>query len=278
MAKSSEKMPELPYVDFLLRNLRDGDESIKAAFGKHLHWGYWDEPHTAQGSHSDYGAAAERMARKMCDAAGIRSGMRVLDCGCGIGGTIASLNERFSDMELVGINIDERQLDVARDAITPANGNQITFLHGNACDLPFNDQSFNAVIAVECIFHFPSRLRFLREAHRVLKPHGQLGISDFVPRVHALPIQVYFAALGSVSYFGSQNPVPAFMASYRAMSQIVGFDFAKEDITSHTLPTYDVLLQRGVATSDDAFRASKALRDLSCRGLLRYVIFSLSRR
>src|SRR5438034_5931485 len=43
----------------------------------------------------------------------------------------------------------------------------------DACALPFPDASFDRVLAVECIFHFPSRLRFLKEAARVLKPGGR---------------------------------------------------------------------------------------------------------
>jgi cyclopropane fatty-acyl-phospholipid synthase-like methyltransferase len=36
-----------------------------------------------------------------------------VDVGCGFGGTIASLNEHFSDLQLTGVNIDLRQLDRA---------------------------------------------------------------------------------------------------------------------------------------------------------------------
>ena len=53
----------------------------------------------------------------MCDVAEIRDGMRIIDVGCGFGGTIASLNERFSELELVGVNIDSRQLERATDMV-----------------------------------------------------------------------------------------------------------------------------------------------------------------
>ena len=44
-------------------------------------------------------------------AAGIADGQHILDVGCGFGGTVASLNENFSRVHLLGVNIDERQLE-----------------------------------------------------------------------------------------------------------------------------------------------------------------------
>lgn len=59
---------------------------------------------------------------------------------------------------------------------------QIEFVQGNACELPFEDNSFDVVTAVECVFHFPSREQFFRKARRVLKPGGHLVQAElFLP-------------------------------------------------------------------------------------------------
>ncbi len=84
-------------------------------------------------------------------------------------------------MDLTGLNIDARQLAAAEAQTKPANGNKIGWVEADACRLPFEDNSFDRVLAVECIFHFPSREKFLAEAARVLKPGGYLAVSDFVP-------------------------------------------------------------------------------------------------
>src|SRR5678815_643309 len=117
---------KLPYFDILLSEIRRGKRDIRRAFGRHVHWGYWDRTdgpiragatafptaiRSGTPSMEDFAAAAERLARRVCDTGGARNGERVLDVGCGFGGTIGSLNDRFSRLDLVGLNIDGRQLE-----------------------------------------------------------------------------------------------------------------------------------------------------------------------
>ena len=85
---------QLPYFDFLLALLSQHNPSIEKSFGRHVHWGYWDRPATAICDDDDFARAAERLTVELCGAADIGSGDKVLDAGCGFGGTVASLNER----------------------------------------------------------------------------------------------------------------------------------------------------------------------------------------
>lgn len=169
--------------------------------------------------------------------------MKVLDCGCGFGGTLASLNERFSPIELTGLSIDGRQLDRARQLVSPRGENTLEFIEGNACELPFPDQSFDVITAVECIFHFPSRATFFSEAYRVLRPGGKLVLSDFISTNSGPSNFPFFAAwINSLVTQVYGEVESQTLADYAKLSETTGFALVGEkDITEATLPTFEVL-------------------------------------
>ncbi|RMD99133.1 MAG: SAM-dependent methyltransferase [Deltaproteobacteria bacterium] len=267
----------LPYFDALIDRLEKNDEEIAKAFGHHMHWGCWTDPSQAKGTVADFFEAAENLSRRLYEAAGVQDGMRLLDVGCGFGGTIAALNERFSGMKLVGLNIDERQLAYARRKVHPKNGNEIEFIEGDACRLPFGEDAFDVVLAVECIFHFPSRRRFLDEARRVLRPSGRLALSDFIP--HPWIARVAGREGGWIQriiarQYGTIHPAPP-LPETRRLFESAGFVCEMEaDITPNTLPTYRML--RKLAKEPKMAVASRALEWISRRGLVRYVLFACS--
>lgn len=278
--------PTIPYFNNLLTRLENDDPEATKAFGRHVHWGYWDNPDEADGTPENYARAAEHMCRMVTDAAGISDGMRVLDVGCGFGGTIASLNERFRGLELVGLNIDCRQLARAEKTIRPRNGNRIRWVQGNACALPFVPGSFDVALAVECIFHFPDRELFFREAHRVLRPTGKLTVSDIVPTDEALPVMrgnaERFDANMKATYGHIDLYWPA--SAYREMGSATRLPMIDEqDITEQTLPTYPFLraYYRRDTTGHDMRpleRATAHLEVASRMGWLRYAIFTFARQ
>jgi hypothetical protein len=78
---ASERPGPFPYFDFLTQELAGGNPYIETAWGRHVHWGYWTDPSTADGSPADFAEATERMTKRLCDLAPVHDGMRILDCG-----------------------------------------------------------------------------------------------------------------------------------------------------------------------------------------------------
>ncbi len=233
-----------PYFEILFRRLQANEPVTATAFGRHVHWGFWDDPATADGSPEDYARAAEKLCRLLTDAAGLVGGQRHLDVGCGFGGTIASLNERCHDMDFTGVNIDGRQLERARQTIHPLHGNRLRFIQGDACDLPIGDEQFDVVTAVECIFHFPSRQAFFGHAARVLKPGCRLALTDFVPRSDAQEMLQSFGAGSDEATRATYGHIDVScpIEKYLAMGEAVGLKLVHDqDVTRNILPTYPFL-------------------------------------
>ena len=78
---------DLPYFDLCLRELDRGNTAIEKFVGRHVHWGFWEDPARADASNGDdFAQAADRLTLQLLDYARPAPGNDVLDAGCGFGG------------------------------------------------------------------------------------------------------------------------------------------------------------------------------------------------
>ncbi|MFJ8313427.1 MULTISPECIES: SAM-dependent methyltransferase [unclassified Streptomyces] len=156
----------------------EGTELLSALMGGSLHYGYWD------GS-ADTGSMAEasrRMTDFMIDRLTVRRGRRVLDVGCGTGRPALQL-ARSTGAEVVGVTIGREQVRLANLAAA-AEGldRQVMFEHGDAADLRFAPESFDAVWLFESLLHMPDPQHVLKQLATILRPGGRLVIANLVQR------------------------------------------------------------------------------------------------
>ncbi len=138
-----------------------------------LHYGYWDEAAPYQ-QHQ----ALINKNRVLYEKAGIRAGDKVLDAGCGIGGSSIWMAKQHGN-PVTGITISAKQADYARQhARRHGVAERVNFEVADFCQTPFAAESFDAVWALESSCHALNKADFLREVWRVLKPGGRLVVCD----------------------------------------------------------------------------------------------------
>jgi tocopherol O-methyltransferase len=139
-----------------------------------VHFGYTDENTR---SHTD---ALKNMNRVLADRVRLKSGERVLDAGCGVGGSSLWLAKERG-VDVVGITLAARQVDKARSyAARRGLTHRAHFEVADFTAMPFPDASFDVVWAVESLCHAPGKAAFYQEAARVLRPGGRVVVADFV--------------------------------------------------------------------------------------------------
>jgi SAM-dependent methyltransferase len=112
--------------------------------------------------------------------AGVESGMRILDVGCGQGGWAWDLLREIPGVELHGITLSGREAARARER-------GVNAVAGDYHELPFPAHSFDRVAFLESFSYARDPARALAEAYRVLRPGGRIFIKDFFR--HRGPLQ-----------------------------------------------------------------------------------------
>jgi ubiquinone/menaquinone biosynthesis C-methylase UbiE len=121
-----------------------------------------------------------RFKRLLLEGAGLESGQRVLDLGCGTGTLALLAKERQPAAELTGLDADPAMLAQARTKAERA-GVELELTEGYSTALPYPDESFDRVLSSLFFHHLnpePKR-QTAREIHRVLRPGGELHVADW---------------------------------------------------------------------------------------------------
>lgn len=139
------------------------------AAAEYMNFGYWEVGTNTRRQASD------NLMRRLLAQIPERRG-RVLDVACGLGFTTQYLRDAWSSpADVYATNISERQLRACK-----RNAPACAVAMMDATHLGFADGAFTHIVCVEAAFHFDTRLEFLREAARLLKPGGTLVLTDLL--------------------------------------------------------------------------------------------------
>lgn len=114
------------------------------------------------------------MAEALCEAVDPHPGRRVLDVACGSGTAALIAERRYCDA--TGLDYVPGLIERAKTR-AKANAQEIDFLVGDAQDMPFPDDSFDAVLSVYGVQFAPDQEQAARELLRVCKPGGKIGLA-----------------------------------------------------------------------------------------------------
>jgi len=251
-----------------------------------LHAGYHDD------EHSTHGAAVENMNRVLADKADIGPDDRVLDCGCGVGGSSVWVgDDRGATVE--GIDLVPMQLRKARDLASKRGvADHVSFSRQDFTSTAFPDDSFDVIWGIEAICHAEDKADFVAEAARLLDDGGRLVLSDGFRTVD----QMTPHERESMDKWLDGWAVPnlASTESFRAALDEHGFDDVRfEDATENVMPSSKrlywvsrlaapiekVMLKTGLRTETQAKNrvAARYQHETLDAGLWTYGIFAAER-
>jgi ubiquinone/menaquinone biosynthesis C-methylase UbiE len=170
-----------------------------------------------------------KLTQRLGELLALKSESHVLDVASGRGTSGFHLAQSFG-CKVTGVDLsDENVRQSAAEALQRGVVERVSFQLGDAERLPFGDETFDAIVC-ECAFcTFPSKLIAAHEFYRVLKPGGQLGLSDLTRAEAALP-----GLEGLLSWIACiANALP--VERYVAILQQAGFQVMRTEDHSDAL-------------------------------------------
>jgi SAM-dependent methyltransferase len=126
------------------------------------------------GDYHAVGVALQPVAERLCHAADLQAGWRVLDVACGSGNV--ALAAARCGCEVTGLDLVPALLERA-ERRAAAEGFALQLVEGDAEALPFPDGSFDAVVSAFGVMFAPDQALAADELLRVCRPGGRIGLA-----------------------------------------------------------------------------------------------------
>jgi MPBQ/MSBQ methyltransferase len=164
------------------------DGILEYYWGEHIHLGYYTPEEMEAGyKKKDFIQAKYDFIDEMMKFGGIDvsadAGAKVLDVGCGFGGTSRYLADKLGPKaEVTGITLSPNQVKRGTELAEERGLKNAKFMVMNALEMDFPDNSFDIVWACESGEHMPDKEAYINEMMRVLKPGGKFVMATWCQR------------------------------------------------------------------------------------------------
>jgi tocopherol O-methyltransferase len=198
-------------------------------YGEHIHDGYYI---TGRESKAE---AQENLIRFLVERAGIKMGARVLDVGCGVGGSSLWLAEHLG-AATVGITISPVQVEIASRLARERRLNS-SFLLMDAERMSFSN-SYDVIWAVAFMSHLKNQEDFLKSATRFLNKDGKFIIFDWMlsEEIAEPENDGYLKPVSEGMLLASLHSIRTYLRWFVKYGYRIIYS---EDITPRTIKTWD---------------------------------------
>ena len=121
----------------------------------------------------------------------------ILDVACGPGTLSMGVAHRVATVH--AIDFSESMIEIFRKTVEDRGIDNIKIRCGNAQELPFDDERFDAAFSMFGLMFFPDRQRAYSEIMRVLKPGGKIIMSSWAPVSQSPAMQAMFGAVKTIN-------------------------------------------------------------------------------
>ncbi len=216
--------------------------------------GYWA---AREDSYSD---ACRTLAAHLGEAAELNSKSEIFDAGFGCGDQLILWLDHFCVRDVCGVNISSSQTQRAKSLLQKTkhcekSDNIFTadIKDRNKWAEVISDRQITHVIALDCVYHFPSRVDFFDTASSRLKKGGKLALTDFI-LVDSEPTKLIHRILLSIMLKLSRIPKANMVdqIAYRSDLEAIGFQRIQfQDISQPVMAGFAdwVEAQKGVQLS-----------------------------
>lgn len=192
------------------------------------------------GKYKDFIDAKLDFSKEMLAWSGATKPKRILDVGCGIGGTSRFLARTFPEAQVIGITLSPEQVQRATALAKEAGLSNAKFQVTNALNMDFEDGTFDLVWGCESGEHMPDKKKYIEEMSRVLAPGGNLVVATWCERDPVPPFTSEERTALKFVYEEWSHPYFISISSYGKTMEGTGVlqSVQTEDWTERTLPSW----------------------------------------